>query len=139
MKIWTPRFFSLFGVNQVYFKSGVESIGRSKSRKLSVPLDLGRYNTSCLIRQIPQNRVRRPGSCPMAKPALDRWIDRYVARIRLGEFLQRAAETGAAFLFAFGATVLVVKLLIPQAWPNVLWGGLGLIPALGLAWWLSRR
>ena len=75
----------------------------------------------------------------MAKPALDRWIDRYVARIRLGEFLQRAAETGAAFLFAFGATVLVVKLLIPQAWPNVLWGGLGLIPALGLAWWLSRR
>lgn len=75
----------------------------------------------------------------MAKPALDRWIDRYAARIRLGEFLQRAAETGAAFLFAFGATVLVVKLLIPQAWPNVLWGALGLIPAFGVAWWFSQR
>ncbi|MGE5193375.1 MAG: hypothetical protein ACM3U2_12850 [Deltaproteobacteria bacterium] len=75
----------------------------------------------------------------MAKPALDRWIDRYAARIRQGEFLQRAAEAGAAFLFAFGATVLIVKLLIPQAWPNVLWGGLGLIPAFGLAWWLAGR
>ncbi len=75
----------------------------------------------------------------MAKPELDRWIDRYVARIRLGEFLQRAAETGAAFLFAFGATVLVVKLLIPRAWPNVLWAGLGLIPAFGLAWWFASR
>src|SRR6516225_1845586 len=75
----------------------------------------------------------------MAQPAMDRWIDRYAARIRLGEFLQRAAETGAAFFFAFGATVLVVKLLIPQAWPSVLWGGLGLIPAFALAWCLAGR
>src|SRR6516225_6177581 len=75
----------------------------------------------------------------MAQPAMDRWIDRYAARVRLGEFLRRAAETGAAFLFAFGTTVLVVKLLIPHAWPNVLWGGLGLIPAFGVAWWLAGR
>ena len=75
----------------------------------------------------------------MARPAFDRWIDRYAARIRLGEFLQRAAETGAAFLFAFGAVVLAVKLLVPQAWPNILWGGAGLIPTWGLAWWLARR
>ncbi len=75
----------------------------------------------------------------MANLALDRWIDRYAARVRLGEFLQHAAETGAAFLFAFGATVLLVKLVFPQAWPNVLWGGLGLIPAIGLAWWLAQR
>jgi hypothetical protein len=75
----------------------------------------------------------------LALPAFDRWIDRYAARIRLGEFLQRAAETGAAFLFAFGAVVLAVKLLIPQAWPNVLWGSVGLVPAWGLAWWLARR
>ena len=75
----------------------------------------------------------------MAQPAFDRWIDRYAARIRLGEFLQRAAETGAAFLFGFGALVLAVKLLIPQAWPNILWGGLGLLPAWVLAWCLARR
>lgn len=75
----------------------------------------------------------------MAKPALDRWIDRYVARMRLGEFLKAAADAGAVFLFVFGASVLMVKLLIPQAWPNVLWGGLGLIPAFGLAWWLAGR
>ena len=75
----------------------------------------------------------------MSKPAFDRWIDRYVARIRVGEFLHRAAETGAAFLFAFGATILTVKLAFPGAWPNVLWAGLGVIPALGLAWWLSGR
>jgi hypothetical protein len=75
----------------------------------------------------------------LAQPEFDRWVDRYAARIHLGEFLQRAGETGAAFLFAFGAVVLAVKLMIPQAWPNVLWGALGLIPACGLAWWLARR
>ena len=74
----------------------------------------------------------------MAQPEFDRWINRYAARVRLGELLQRAAETGAAFLFGFGAVVLAVKLLIPQAWPNVLWSALGLIPAWGLAWWLAR-
>ena len=75
----------------------------------------------------------------MAQPAFDRWIERYAARIHLGEFLHRAAETGAAFLFAFGTVVLAVKLLIPQAWPNVLWGSVGLVPACGLAWWLAGR
>jgi hypothetical protein len=75
----------------------------------------------------------------VANPALDRWIDRYISRVRMGAFLQRAAETGAAFLFVFGTSVLVVKLLVPQAWPNILWAGLGLIPAWGLAWWLAGR
>lgn len=75
----------------------------------------------------------------MANAPLDRWIDRFVARVRLGEFLQRAAETGAIFLFVFGGIVLTVKLLAPRAWPNVLWLGLGLGPAWGLAWWLAGR
>src|SRR5437899_105493 len=51
--------------------------------------------------------VRR---CHVAKPGLDRWIDRYAARVRLGEFLQRAAETGAAFLFGFGSGVLLDRI-----------------------------
>jgi len=75
----------------------------------------------------------------VAQPSLNRWIDRYVARLRLGDFLKRAADFGAAFLFAFGAIVLVVKLLVPQAWPNILWGALGLIPAIGIAWWQAGR
>ena len=69
----------------------------------------------------------------------DRWIDRYSARIRVGEFLRRAADWGAAYLFTFGAVVLVVKLAIPQAWPHVLWLAAGVVPALGAAWWLARR
>ena len=76
----------------------------------------------------------------MSKTAFDRWIDCYTTRVRIGDFLQRAAEVGAAFLFAFGGTVLAVKLLaLPWAWPNVLWGGLGLLPACGSAWWFARR
>ncbi len=75
----------------------------------------------------------------MPQREFDPWIDRYKSRIYLGEFLKRAAEVGAAFLFSFGAIVLAVKLLIPQAWPNVLWSGLGLIPAWGVAWWIARR
>ncbi|MSR57698.1 MAG: hypothetical protein EXS05_08500 [Planctomycetaceae bacterium] len=70
---------------------------------------------------------------------IDRWINRYASRIRLGEFLKRGAEWGAAYLFAFGATVLVVKMLIPQAWPHVLWLGVGVVVALAAAWWLTRK
>ncbi|HLJ12157.1 MAG TPA: hypothetical protein VKU82_13270 [Planctomycetaceae bacterium] len=75
----------------------------------------------------------------MTNSAIERWVDRYAARVRLGEFLRRAAETAAAFLFGFGSAVLIVKLLAPWAWPNVLWSALGVIPAGGLAWWLARR
>lgn len=74
----------------------------------------------------------------MAKPGFDRWIERHVARLRFGDFLHRAAETGAAFLFAFGAAVLIVKLLVPDAWPNILWGALGIVPAWAVAWRLAR-
>lgn len=71
--------------------------------------------------------------------SIDRWISRYSARIRLGEFLKRGAECGAAYLFFFGAAVLVVKMLIPRAWPHVLWLAAGIVPALAAAWWLTRR
>jgi hypothetical protein len=64
----------------------------------------------------------------------DRWIDRYAARVRFGEFLQRAADWGAAYLFVFGAAVLVVKLFFPEAWPHVVWLAAGLIPALAAGW-----
>lgn len=69
----------------------------------------------------------------------DRWIERYSARIRVGEFLRRAADWGAGYLFTFGAVVLIVKLGIPQAWPHVLWLAAGVVPAMGIAWWLARR
>src|SRR5579872_7412255 len=74
----------------------------------------------------------------MAKLGFDRWIERHVARLKFGDFLHRAAETGAAFLFAFGASVLIVKLLVPDAWPKVLWGALGIVPAWAVAWRLAR-
>ncbi len=74
-----------------------------------------------------------------SRESFDQWIDRYMARVRLGEYLHTAAECGAAFLFVFGGAVLVVKMLFPQFWPHVLWGALGTIPALGAASWLARR
>jgi hypothetical protein len=75
----------------------------------------------------------------MSRSRVESWVDRYVARIRIGEFLRRGAETLAAFLFLYGGVVLVVKLLIPQAWPHVLWGAIGAAPTLGLAWWWAQR
>jgi len=69
----------------------------------------------------------------------DRWIDRYLARVRWGEYLQRAAEWFAAFLFCFGGAVLIVRLWIPAWWPHVLWLGLGAIPAGIGAWYMARR
>jgi hypothetical protein len=100
------------------------------------PAGTDRYNTDALSDRIPLLYL---GRRPLSKSVFDRWIDRYTTRVQIGDFLQRAAETGAAFLFAFGATVLAVKLLVPQAWPNILWGGMGILPAWGVAWWFARR
>lgn len=75
----------------------------------------------------------------MPHAPFDRWIDRYVARVRFGEFLRRAADWGAAYLFVFGAAVLVVKLFVPEAWPHVLWFAAGLIPALAAGWPFGAR
>jgi hypothetical protein len=73
------------------------------------------------------------------RETFDRWINRYAARVRFGEFLQKGAEWGAAYLFALGAAVLLVKLFIPQAWPHVLWLGAGLIPAVAAGWPTGRN
>ena len=69
----------------------------------------------------------------------DKWIDQCLKRVRIGEFLRRAAEFGAVFLFSFGTIVLTVKLLIPQLWPHVLWVALCAIPTAFAAWWYARR
>ncbi|WP_339908737.1 hypothetical protein [Symmachiella dynata] len=69
----------------------------------------------------------------------DKWIDQFLKRVRIGEFLRRAAEFGAVFLFSFGTIVLVVKLLIPQLWPHVLWIALCAVPTAVAAWWYARR
>jgi hypothetical protein len=71
--------------------------------------------------------------------ARDRWITRHLRRLHFGQFLQRAAEWMAVYLFAFGSLVLVVKLFLPGLWPQVLWLGLGAIPVTIAAWIVSRR
>ncbi len=75
----------------------------------------------------------------MPQVSVERWIDRFAARVRLGEFLRRGAEWGAAYLFLFGAAVLVAKLLWPQLWPHVLWLAVGILPVSAVVWWLSQR
>lgn len=69
----------------------------------------------------------------------DRWIEQYLKRVRLGEYLRHAAEFGAIFLFSFGTIVLAVKLLLPQFWPHVLWSLLAAIPTALAASWVARR
>lgn len=71
--------------------------------------------------------------------ARDRWISRHLRRLHFGQFLQRAAEWMAAYLFAFGSLVLIVKLLLPGLWPHVLWLALGALPVTIAAWVLARR
>lgn len=70
---------------------------------------------------------------------MEQWIERYRRRLAFGNWMHRLAEWLAAFLFVFGGAVLVVKLLWPALWPNVLWLGIGAIPASIGAWWLARR
>ena len=72
-------------------------------------------------------------------PEFDRWVQRYVRRISIGEFLRDAAEWLAGFCFVFGIVVLAVKLRLPSLWPHVLWLVVASGPVTGVAWWLSRR
>ena len=72
-------------------------------------------------------------------PEFDRWVQRYVRRINVGEFLRDAAEWLAGFCFVFGVAVLVVKLRWPNLWPHVLWLVAATVPATSVSWWLSRR
>jgi hypothetical protein len=67
------------------------------------------------------------------------WTRKYLFRLQMGQFLQRAADGMAAFLLGFGTLVLVSKLLFPMLWPHVTWLGLGAIPVLILAWQRSRQ
>lgn len=68
----------------------------------------------------------------------DQWISRHVRRLRFGQFLHHAAEWVGGFLFAFGAVVLLVKVLIPGLWPHVLWGAAGVVVPIAVAWRRSR-
>ncbi len=70
--------------------------------------------------------------------ARDRWIDRHLRRMHFGQFLQRAAEWLAGYLFVFGGAVLLVKLLLPQFWPDVLWLAVASIPVTFVAWRVAR-
>ena len=68
---------------------------------------------------------------------MDHWIDRYLRRLQFGIFLHRVADWLAVFLFTFGTSVLIVKLLLPQLWPHVLWLGLVMLPVGLAAWYVS--
>ncbi len=72
-------------------------------------------------------------------PPMNRWIEQFQRRVLLGEFLHRAADALAIFLFVFGTIVLAVRLAVPQLWPHVLWFAIGAIPVAAGAWWLARQ
>ncbi len=72
-------------------------------------------------------------------PPMNRWIEQFQRRVLLGEFLHRAADALAIFLFTFGTIVLTVRLAVPQLWPHVLWLAAGAVPVAAGAWWLARK
>jgi len=83
----------------------------------------------------------------------DQWIDRLARRVRIGEFLHRAANWLAVYLLAVGGLILAGKLLVPrEIWPGPLGGdyrsavswllvlcGLGAGMLLAISWWKSER
>lgn len=71
--------------------------------------------------------------------AMNLWIRRFQSRILIGEFLQRAANALAVFLFVFGTIVLAVRLAAPWMWPHVLWLALGAVPVSIGVWCVAQR
>jgi len=72
-------------------------------------------------------------------PQWQRWINRFQTRVLWGQFLHFAADGLALFLFIFGTLVLVVRLLLPGLWPEVLWVLAGVAPIAGLAWYWAKN
>ncbi len=70
---------------------------------------------------------------------MNRWIELFQRRVLLGEFLHRAADALAIFLFVFGTAVLTVRLTLPGLWPHVLWLAAGAVPVAAGAWWMARK
>ncbi|MDB5385308.1 MAG: hypothetical protein JWM11_954 [Planctomycetaceae bacterium] len=70
---------------------------------------------------------------------MQRWIDRFQARILWGEFLHRAADGFVIFWFVFGTIVLAVRLTLPHFWPHVLRLAAGALPVAGWAWWWAQK
>lgn len=70
---------------------------------------------------------------------MNRWVDRFHSRVLFGEFLHRAANGFAIYLFVLGTIVLTVRLALPQFWPHVLWLTAGALPVAGAAWWLAQK
>ncbi len=69
----------------------------------------------------------------------DRWINKHLRRLHFGQFLQRSGEWLAGFLFCYGTLILLTRILWPQLWPEVLWAGVLVVPALIGAWLMGRR
>lgn len=71
--------------------------------------------------------------------SVDRWTQKFLNRLRIGQFLQTSAEWLGIFFLSFGTIVLLVKLTLPMLWPYVLWLGLGAFPIAAAAWVYSQR
>ncbi len=57
----------------------------------------------------------------------------------MGEFLRQFGNWLAVYCFVFGGAVLVVKILFPGLWPQVLLLGAAVIPLAIAAWWMTPR
>ncbi|NOX53489.1 MAG: hypothetical protein GXP27_03455 [Planctomycetes bacterium] len=66
------------------------------------------------------------------------WIDRVRRRIRIALWAEFLADWLAALLICLGGATLLVKLIWPSLWPDVLWLTIASLP-IGLAAWLTSR
>ncbi|HSG73362.1 MAG TPA: hypothetical protein VLA12_23305 [Planctomycetaceae bacterium] len=71
--------------------------------------------------------------------SFEHWTRKYLFRLQVGQFLQRAADWMAVFFLSFGTLVLISKLMFPMLWPHVMWLVLGAIPVAVVAWQVSQR
>ena len=68
----------------------------------------------------------------------DPWIREYLRRFHFAQWLQRATEWSAIYLFLLGGVILVVKLVGLSVWPSVLVLTAGLPVVWGLAWLTTK-
>lgn len=64
---------------------------------------------------------------------------RFLRRLNIGHFLARMGEWLAIVLSILGVCVLVVRLLTPDLWPEILWLCMCIVPVGYFAWRLSKK
>ena len=72
-------------------------------------------------------------------PHEEQLVGRFYRQLALWFIVRQSVAAATVWAFLWGTTILVLKVTQGTSVPTLLWGAIGLLPALGLAAWVALR